>query len=93
MKSAKSYYTFFTGNEAPEIQVVSGLYSTGNETYLFANSGQENVIVLDGLDDGTGPLSYRLVDNSSNAEVSSPDNDGRVSVNVTVTNANPVNLT
>lgn len=87
------FVLYFTGNEAPEIQVVSGLYSTGNETYLYANSGEENLIILDGLDDGNGPLSYRLVDNSSNAEVSSPDNDGRVSVNVTVSNANPVNLT
>jgi len=82
--------SFFSGNEVPTIEVVSGLDTVDNQTILYANQNQPLSFVLTANDDGT--VKYEFLDNTFGAELSTPNAEGNVLVNVTLTDTTTGNL-
>lgn len=80
----------FSGNAIPVITVVRGLDTTDQDAVLFASINESTSFVLNATDDGT--VSYSFLENTYNALLSSPNAEGNVLVNVTVTDDIPGNL-
>ncbi|XP_053372966.1 uncharacterized protein LOC123561091 [Mercenaria mercenaria] len=77
-------------NEVPELSVSSGTTLQEGENYIYVTVNESATFTVNGTDDGT--LTYEFVNNSTDADFGTPNDDGTVDVSFVVTSANPVYL-